>query len=126
MSSNKINEKREGDKPKFQIEKLPESTRKKILIAAVAVLMMIIIIFWLSFLKTILNSSKHPSDTPEWGIIKEDLNNLLNNAKNEVDGVKEQFNQFIEPTTTSELSLTEDEIKKIKEKIQGLEQQPTN
>lgn len=108
------------DKKKFDIEKIPESTRKTIFKITITVLMIIIVVLWLFSFKASLNFSPGENSTDkEWQTIQQDLNTFIETTKKNFGIIKEQVSKLTEPTTTVELS--KEEIEKLKEKLQELE-----
>ena len=100
----------EKDK-KFKVEKLPEKTRKKILTIAIVILMIVIISFWMISLKI---SLIYPAGQQE-----KNLNGLAGDAKEIFNKLKNQLGQSAPAETdqTTTIELSEDNIKKIKDKL---------
>ncbi|OGY43338.1 MAG: hypothetical protein A3J62_03120 [Candidatus Buchananbacteria bacterium RIFCSPHIGHO2_02_FULL_38_8] len=115
-----------AQKPKkSKIDQMPEDVRKTILWLTLTILTIIICSFWLYSLKFSLTpSAKDTAEKKEqekqWEEIQQNFSNLLDQTKQGFNAIKEQVSGIEElVTTTPEFS--EEQIKKIKEKLEGEE-----
>jgi len=107
-----------------RIKKIPERTRKKILVISLIIAAIIVSVLWFFSLKINLNSiTPKPKDT-QWEKIKNDLNNIFDKIGENVNEAKDnlQKNQIATTTTESEatptLEISQEDLNLIKQKLE--------
>ncbi|MFA6215280.1 MAG: hypothetical protein WC768_01785 [Patescibacteria group bacterium] len=121
--------KNDQPKKKFQLDELPESTKKNILVISVTLLTITIFSLWLFSLKfTLFQAIKKPAN-PQLEKVKNELSDLLNSAQKNLETTQTKIDdklttppQTEPPTAPPQLSPRE--IEQLKQKI--LETQAKN
>lgn len=110
------------DKKISGIEKLPEATRKKILIGSVALITFILLVAWITNFSHSIQSVTSEKSSSEFTEILEKTKQGVEQISAEVGKIKEATKILQDiPTTTPTTEISEANIDKLKEKI--LEQQ---
>ncbi|NUM25856.1 MAG: hypothetical protein HUU49_04545 [Candidatus Buchananbacteria bacterium] len=128
-------------KSKFDIERLSETTRKKIFGISIFVLTLTIVIAWIPSLQSTLNQIRSGPKKPILGEenfekIQNDLNTMINQTKADYEEIQKKIDQLNQlaasssattvatstkplatSTATSSRELSPDEMKLLKEKI---------
>lgn len=107
------------------IAKLPEATRKKILIVSVSLITLILLAGWIKNFSTLIYLQAEKEPSPEFTELLENTKESVEQISIEVDKLKEAT-KILEtiPTTTPEIDQTK--INQLKEKILNQQSTSTN
>ena len=111
---------------KSGIEKIPEASRKKILIFLVSFITLIIFIGWVSNFSNTIDLTRDEQSTQEFNKILESTREAVEQIKQGVDEIKQgvdEIKQLGESLPTSSPELSEEEIERLKEKIEAIQNQ---
>ena len=118
------NPKNHSEKKHSFIEKWPEATRRKILIFLVSFITLIIFIGWISNFSSTIDLTGDEQSTQEFNEILEHTREAVEQIKQGVDEIKQgvdEIKQLGESLPTSSPELSDEEIKKLKEKIEEIQ-----
>lgn len=110
-------------RPTSSIEKIPEATRKKILIFLVSFITLGIFIGWISTFSSAIDLSQDKESSKELNEILEQAAETINQVKEGVDQIKKIADTIPTTTPTTTEDLTEEEINLLKEKIKNIQDQ---
>lgn len=115
------NKKGRGEKKGFNIEKLPQAARKKILAISIIFLSLIIIFLWLNNFSNVIESTKKQAkglENKKLNELTENLSELASQTKEGIDQLRNQLEGL------AKQKISEQDLEKLREKI--IEQQTIN
>lgn len=113
------NPKNQSEKKHSFIEKWSEATRRKILIFLVSFVTLIIFIGWVSNFSNTIDLTRDKQSAQEFNEILESAREAVEQIKQGVDEIK----QLGESMPTSSPELSDEEIEKLKDKIEEIQNQ---
>lgn len=120
------NPKNQSEKKHSFIEKWPEATRRKILIFLVSFVTLIIFIGWVSNFSNTIDLTRDKQSAQEFNEILESAREAVEQIKQGVDEIKQgvdEIKQLGESMPTSSPELSDEEIEKLKDKIEEIQNQ---